>query len=140
MKYNFLILLGAALTAFIAGYFMHDADPNIEYRYKVKRDTIIKTVKTDPVIIEQIKPNIIYKRDTVIKTKPFVAVVDTVIKRDTVYAEYEYPENLFSLEISHPDDSIMIPQITEYKEKKEEWWEKPILFITGSFVGYLLGN
>ena len=140
MKYKILILFGVSVITFIAGYCMHDADTNIEYRYGIERDTIIKTVESEPVIIEKIKPKIIYSRDTVIKTNPFVAFVDTVIKRDTVFAEYTYPENLFSLEIREPVDSIMIPQITEYKEKQVEWWEKPLFFITGSFVGYLLGN
>ena len=140
MKNNILILLVMTVAAFISGYILKDGDSNIEYKYRVERDTIIKTVKSEPIVIEKIKPKIIYRRDTVIKTKPFAAVVDTVIKRDTVYAEYMYPDNLFSIEISTPDDSIMIPQITEYRENKNEWWEKPLFFITGSFVGYLLGN
>ena len=109
---------------------------------QIKRDTILKKVKTKPLILEKVKTKIIYTKDTVIITKPFKAIVDTVIKRDTVFAQFQYPQNLFSLSIKSKPDTIKTYSIIykELKEKKEKWWEKPLIIFSSLTAGYLIGT
>lgn len=108
----------------------------------VRKDTVLIIKESEPIVIEKIKPKIIYKRDTIIETKPFVAVVDTVIKRDTVYAKYEFPENSFDLMIRKKPDSTMIQTIYITKEimRERSWWETPVYIIGGVAVGFTVGS
>jgi len=109
---------------------------------KIKRDTILKKVKVKPLILEKIKTKIIHTKDTIIITKPFKAIVDTIIKRDTVFAQFEYPNNLFSLSIKSKPDTIKTYSIIykELREKKEKWWEKPLIIFSSLTAGYLIGT
>ncbi len=108
----------------------------------IRKDTVLIIKESEPIVIEKIKPKIIYKRDTMIETKPFVAVVDTVIKRDTVYAKYEFPENSFDLMIRKKPDSTMIQTIYITKEimRERSWWETPVYIIGGVAVGFTVGS
>ncbi len=109
---------------------------------QIKRDTILKKVKSKPLILEKVKTKIIHTKDTLIITKPFKAIVDTVIKRDTVFAQFQYPQNLFSLSIKSKPDTIKTYSIIykELKEKKEKWWEKPLIIFSSLTAGYLIGT
>lgn len=108
----------------------------------VRKDTVLIIKEAEPIVIEKIKPKIIYKRDTIIETKPFIAVVDTVIKRDTVYAKYEFPDNSFDLMIRKKPDSTMIQTIYITKEimRERSWWETPVYIIGGVAVGFTVGS
>jgi hypothetical protein len=76
----------------------------------------------------------------VIKTFPFIAKVDTVIKRDTIKAKFEYPQNLFSLRISSPADTLALQKmiITEMIKVEKPWWETPAYIAAGTVLGYIL--
>ena len=91
--------------------------------------------------IEKIKAKLIYKRDTVIQTRPFTAAIDTVMKSDTVYLRYDFPENLFALKISPKKDSIVIPQIIQQEVKSErKWWEIPVSVLSGIAIGVIISK
>ena len=76
-----------------------------------KRDTIYKIIQKDPIEIIRTKPKLRIVRDTVIQSPEFIAVLDTVIRRDTIRAEYEFPQNLLSLQIRQSPDSLIQERI-----------------------------
>ena len=139
---NFIFITCLILSfasGFVFGkYYFHNEIDNVI----VKRDTVLKTVNPQPLILEKVKTKIIKTRDTIIITKPFKAVVDTIIKRDTVFAKFEYPENLFSLSIKSKPDTIKTYSIIfrGIKERKENWWEKPLIIFSSLTAGYLIGT
>ncbi len=109
---------------------------------KIVRDTVLKYIPREPVVIEKVRTKLVRKTDTVIKAAPFIATVDTVIRRDTIHAEYEFPEHLFSLRYQRAPDSIRVRTVEIFREVEKErpWWEIPA-YITGSVaLGFLLGS
>lgn len=108
-----------------------------------KRDTIYKIIQKEPIEIVRTKPKLRIVRDTVIQSPEFIATVDTVIRRDTIRAEYEFPQNLLSLQIRQSPDSLMQERITiqtkEYIDRTK-WWEKPLIAIAGIVVGIVVGR
>lgn len=107
-------------------------------------DTLVKYVSLPPIkIIEH--GDIIYVRDTIIETQPFVAVLDTVVKRDTLNLEYYFPENLFKIDLRFKPEETKI--ITKYVtintnteiEKPEPWYIKAAYGAGGVLLGYGLG-
>ncbi len=101
-------------------------------------DTIYKYERPKIIEIQQAKPKIKYIRDTIITTKPFIAQIDTIVKKDTVQIFYTYPENLLSMKINQTNDSTMIIKQIDYREKERSWWETPALIISGILVGYII--
>lgn len=142
-----ILLIISLVFSFVLGfvlgkhYFKNDDTNNIS-SVIIKRDTIFKKVETKPIILEKIKTKIIRTRDTVIITKPFRAVLDTIIKRDTIFAQFEYPENLFSLSINSKPDTIKTYSIIykELKIQRAKWWEKPLIIFSSLTAGYLIGK
>lgn len=108
-----------------------------------KRDTIYKIIQKEPIEIVRTKPKLRIVRDTVIQSPEFIVVLDTVIRRDTIRAEYEFPQNLLSLQIRQSPDSLMQERITirakEYIDRTK-WWEKPLIAIAGIVVGIVVGK
>lgn len=124
MKYHSIIIFFICVISFIAGYFTGSARYGEKFSENIiVRDTIVKTVPREPLIITKIRPEIRYKYDTIIRVKPFTAIADTIVKYDTIFAKYDFPEHLFSFNIKTKEDTFRIPKIIQYKEKKEEWWE-----------------
>ena len=106
-----------------------------------KRDTIYKIIQKDPIEIVRTKPKLRIVRDTVIHSPEFIATVDTVIRRDTIRAEYEFPQNLLSLQIRQSPDSMMQERITIHTKEyidRTKWWEKPLIAIAGIVVGIVV--
>jgi hypothetical protein len=101
-------------------------------------DTIYKYEQPKTIEIQQAKPKIKYIRDTIIITKPFIAQIDTIVKKDTIQIFYTYPENLLSMKINQTTDSTMIIKQINYREKERNWWETPALIISGILVGYII--
>lgn len=130
-----------AIVAFLVGIIIGDQSNNntIRYRDKIIYDTLIKTIRNDPIIIRT-KPRIKYTRDTIVLTKPFKVKIDTVILRDTVKAIYEYPENIFQMHIFRQNDTIFIPAETIIKYQKQPWLYDLGYFITGAATGFLIGQ
>ena len=108
----------------------------------IKNDTVV--VPASPIIIKDRIASIKYVRDTIIITKPFEARIDTIMKFDTVFVMYRYPENLFDLVIkTKPDttfkDKIVITNTKYIKEERPLWVD--ILTHTGALAGgYFIGK
>lgn len=139
MKYYINLIF--MIAGLILGYFLFNThNRQIQYKEVLIRDTIIKEIKQKPLIIEKTVPKIIYMKDTIIKTRPFIAKIDTIIIKDTINAEYRFPEHSFSMYVNRARDTLAIPQITKIKHKKEKWWIKPVVFSAGFITGFILNN
>lgn len=104
-------------------------------------DTITALKPSEPLIIEKYHPVIRVKRDTLVISKPFMARIDTIIKRDTIIGSYEFPENFFSMRISSVPDSILTREIVIEKPcGSDNWWETPAIAAGGLIIGALLGR
>ncbi len=108
---------------------------------KIVRDTIIIKEPREPIFITKVKPLIKYQYDTIYTSFPFVAEIDTIIKTDTIFLRYEFPENLFSMAIKFPPDSLILREITINKSvyKDKEWWEIPLYIASGATLGFIIG-
>ena len=131
------------LAGVSAGFFLFKKDDEIPRAavQTIVRDTIVQVVKSEPVKLERVRTKIIYRRDTVFTTTPFTARIDTVVVRDTVNLQFDYPENLLSLRIARGADSVQIQKIvlTQTIEKKKPWWEIPAIAAASAALGFLLG-
>lgn len=118
---------------------IYPRNDNIIEREKIIYDTVIKEIRHNSILIKA-KPEIIYKSDTVYMTKAFTARIDTVILRDTVRAEYEFPENLFTFQVLRVNDTIYIPGETIIKYQSAGWLEHLKYAAGGVAVGFLAGK
>jgi hypothetical protein len=143
-KYYLIIIL-AILIGIFGLYFLNISDkPRTDSKNinTIKIDTIIKFIYQEPIVITKYKTRLVKKSDTIIEVNPFVALIDTFIKHDTIRAEFEFPQNLFSMEIKRKPDSVRIEKITQVQtiEKDKPWWEVPVYIVGGTVLGYLLGS
>ncbi len=137
---NLIIIVFVSIIAFLSGYFINDN--RSKNSHEIKIDTLFIEKPAEPIIVEKIKPKLIYSRDTIIQTQPFTAMIDTVIQRDTIRINYQFPENMLDLEIFPKPDSIEIRNIfiTKEVEKKVEWWQMPAGILSGVVLGFLIGS
>lgn len=147
-------LVGLAVIAvlmvgmFFGGYYSHKPEKETikHTEYIDRSDTVYVTkyLQKPPIIIEKEKPVFQVVRDTIIETKPFVASIDTVIQRDTVYAEYHFPENLFRMKIDFARDSIQFREVETIKIKvvtiKRPWWQDALMLTGAGAVGFGAGR
>jgi hypothetical protein len=146
-------------VGFILGYFFSPSKDKWASPL-VNRDTVVRIIPGDTIYLKAkgkieyrtvsgLSPDTTVRNDTV-KNLPsqvqlgkelaFTASLDTIIKRDTVFVSYMFPENLFELYIKQHPDSVMTftNTITKNIEIKEVWYVKPA-YISGSIVlGYIL--
>lgn len=141
-KYIFglILLIIALLLCFLLGRSSKNCNEAVQT--VLKRDTIVIVKQSDPIVIEKAKTKIVYTRDTVILTKPFVATIDTIVKKDTVFAKFKYPLNSFDLWIKRKPDSTLIQIITITKEvvRERPWWEASAYTLGGAVIGFVLGK
>jgi hypothetical protein len=141
-KYIFalVLLIIVLLLSFLLG--RNSKNCNDSVQTIIKRDTVIVVKQAEPIVIEKAKTKIVYTRDTIIQTQPFIAVVDTIIKKDSVYAKFEFPANNFDLWIKKKPDSTLIQTITITKEitKDRPWWEASAYTLGGAVIGFVLGK
>lgn len=108
---------------------------------ETKTDTIVIVRPAEPVVITKAKTKIVKTCDTVFQSTGFVARLDTIIMRDTIKAEFSYPDNLLSLCVSRKPDSTIIENRTvkiETASRSSGTWEK-VLYALGGFAGgYIL--
>ena len=144
MKDNYIISLLAFLLGLLSGYLLFDKFGNNDTSIinKVEHDTVFTQIASVPLILEKVKTKIIYKKDTVIVTNPFIASIDTIVKHDTVHAEYEFPENIFSLNVRSKPDTLQTVYIKTYERANEQtkWWERPAYILGGCIAGYFIGK
>lgn len=140
MKATSIILFTLVLVVII--YFTLQDNFIDKHNFVVRKvDTIIKIIPQKEIKIVEAKPKIQYIRDTIIQTQPFVARLDTILLRDTIYAQYQFPENLMSINIRTSGDSIRLPQITVERTKQErKWYELATAFGGGIILGLLIGK
>ena len=141
---NIVIVLIALALSYLLGRFT--ARNTIVYR-QTKADTTVITVDTttkakEPEVIIKYKPKIVYLRDTTIKTKPFEFKIDTILKRDTVYVSYRFPQNIFDMTIKSKPDTIINKtiKISIPVDKKEKWWKTPAYILGSVAVGIIIGR
>lgn len=143
-KYKYIFGLSLMIIVLLLSFFLGRSSKNCSETVQtiLKRDTVIIVKQSEPIVIEKAKTKIIYTRDTIIQTHPFIAVVDTIIKKDTVYAKFEFPANNFDLWIKKKPDSTLIQTITITKEiiKDRPWWEASAYSLGGAVIGFLLGK
>lgn len=146
MKVGYHLIYVSIIILLIIAYFIYLKKSSKELinpiiTEKVIRDTVIRVETKEPIFITQVKPKLIYKYDTIYTSPPFIAEIDTVIKTDTIYMSYEFPENLFNLTIKYPLDSLILREITFTKtiQKEKEWWEIPLYIASGATLGFLIG-
>lgn len=143
-KYKYIFALALIIIVLLLSFFLGRSSKNCSDSGQtiIKRDTVIVVKQAEPIIIEKAKTKIVYTRDTIIQTQPFIAVVDTIIKKDTVYAKFEFPANNFDLWIKKKPDSTLIQTITITKEiiKDRPWWEASAYSLGGAVIGFLLGK
>ena len=143
-KYKYIFALALIIIVLLLSFFLGRSSKNCSDSVQtiIKRDTVIVVKQSEPIIIEKAKTKIVYTRDTIIQTQPFIAVVDTIIKKDTVYAKFEFPANNFDLWIKKKPDSTLIQTITITKEiiKDRPWWEASAYSLGGAVIGFLLGK
>lgn len=143
-KYKYIFALALIIIVLLLSFFVGRSSKNCSDSVQtiIKKDTVIIVKQAEPIIIEKAKTKIVYTRDTIIQTQPFIAVVDTIIKKDTVYAKFEFPANNFDLWIKKKPDSTLIQTITITKEivKERPWWEAPAYTLGGAVIGFLLGK
>jgi hypothetical protein len=105
----------------------------------VRVDTL--TVIPEPIVIERVKPKIVYKSDTIVRSKPFTAVIDTVLKLDTIRVSYDFPENNMRLAIRMATDTVYNSYETIIEKcPKSKWWETPAIATGGVLLGILVTN
>lgn len=132
MKYFLLVILAAIIGFGVADkYFPSTNIVRIT-------DTII--VVTEPIILEKITPKLIYRSDTVIVTNPFIAIIDTVYKADTIQVSYLFPENEMSIAIKMATDTIYNQRIEPVVCNESKWWETPAIATCGLIIGFLISN
>jgi hypothetical protein len=143
-KYKYIFALALIIIVLLLSFFLGRSSKNCSDSVQtiIKRDTVIVVKQAEPIIIEKAKTKIVYTRDTIIQTQPFIAVVDTIIKKDTVYAKFEFPSNNFDLWIKKKPDSTLIQTITITKAitKDRPWWEASAYSLGGAVIGFLLGK
>lgn len=114
---------------------------NIQIKEKilVETDTVVRLLPQKIIEIKQSKPKIIYLRDTILQTQPFTALLDTILLKDTVRAEYTFPENTFSVLLRSQSDSLL--QITNTMTKTETlWYEKAAYLLGGILIGIIINK
>ena len=143
-KYKYIFALALIIIVLLLSFFLGRSSKNCSDSVQtiVKRDTVIVVKQAEPIVIEKAKTKIVFTRDTIIQTQPFIAVVDTIIKKDTVYAKFEFPANNFDLWIKKKPDSTLIQSITITKDiiKDRPWWEASAYSLGGAVIGFLLGK
>jgi len=137
-----IILIAFALGFFISYFIVPDKETIIREPFSgsIQIDTVIKIIEREPIVLEKIKTKIIKQKDTIITSYPFIAKVDTVLKRDTIKVRYEYPQNLLSLNIERYTDTLALQKflITEMIKVESPWWEAPAYVAAGTLIGFVL--
>ena len=120
-------------------------------------DTVLETA--EPVFVEKAVAAI-KKRDWGLRTgdlkgidsidpnrknpAPFTATLDTILNSDTLHAEFEYPEALFTILLKRRPDTTFVKTIyidrNIYAFKEREGWEIPVYIGAGIVGGFLLGR
>lgn len=103
----------------------------------IKTDTI--TYVPEPIILERVRPRLIYRKDTIIQSKPFTALMDTIYRHDTIRVSYDFPDNNMQLAIRMATDTVYNQyEAAKIECKESKWWEAPAIATGGFILGILI--
>lgn len=140
--YKYAVVFGIVVIAIFIIYLLFQKSDNTKIQTVEYRDTIVEIRNPEPITITKYKTKIEYIRDTIITTKPFTARIDTIIRCDTVRAQFDFPDNTFSMTLNRKNDTIFRERIfnNNILKNEEKWWHKPALCILSLCGGYLFGR
>lgn len=143
-KYSLIIVYIILIVFLFIGFYLGRSSKHCNEITNVitKYDTVLIVKESEPIIIEKARTKLVYKRDTIIETKPFTATIDTIVKFDTVFAKFDFPENTLDILIRKKPDSTLIHTIYITKEiiKERPWWEASAYTLGGTIVGFVIGK
>lgn len=135
----FVAALCFALGIIVGLKFLDSTNRDALTETSARIDTLFIEKTSPPVIIKKALTRVKYISDTVYKSPPFTARFDTIILRDTVMAEFDFPANTLSLELrKRPDTTIYALKTVALPAKERSWWETPLYIIAGAACGYFV--
>lgn len=154
-NYIFIFIIGIVFGIIFGSFIMYLFFRNNNFGTQV--DTILVKQPAETIYIDTGKAKIIYRSkyitriDTVINNRydtvyiapRFIAVLDTIIKKDTVNVKYFYPGNFFSLLIKPKPDSIRTITITKNKlmdKNNNSWWKYASCIAGGMVLGFIIAK
>lgn len=140
-------IFSCALGIVVGAWLFSDTTTNTETvrDVEIRLDTIVHEIHHEPVIIQHAKADTVIRlqTDTVYRTTAFVSKIDTVIHRDTVHAEYAFPQHTFSVALRQSPDSVqyVTKEVFITKHRATPWFEYVGSALAGVAVGYVVrGN
>ena len=137
-----LLLLGS----FLAGRYTKEPVKEIQTKLVEKRDTTYIIKQRDSTVVKQAPADVYYYidtlhlKDTIFLSKAFIARLDTIIKKDTIYTAFYFPQQKFDFSIRYKPDSTVFIKDSIYSEKtiieKDPWWMTGIKIGCGTLFGY----
>ena len=143
-----MALLMACLLGGILGWALKpcpcDASPVAAV---VRIDTVTKVIEheplhvTAPAVVRYVRDTVTLS-DTIIQTRPFIARLDTVVRRDTLGVEYRFPQHTFSVLLRQAPDSIRYETrtITLTNYERRAWWLDALTHVGAASLGYAIGS
>jgi hypothetical protein len=113
----------------------------------VQIDTVTKYITHDPIYVHAkarvvTQRDTVHETDTVYRTPAFVAILDTIVKHDTIGIEYAFPQHTFSVALRQGRDSISYEvrtlTITNYEQRP--WWMDALTHIGAATLGYSIAQ
>lgn len=139
MKKISIVLIVVLITGFFLWLFLVTKGKPQRVVERIVVDTVEKILPPKMITITKVKTKIQYIRDTIICEKPFVASLDTIASGDTISAKFYFPEKELSLLVHTRADSLRVPILFREKiERNEKWFERPLVFLSGVALGWLL--
>jgi hypothetical protein len=154
MNENIKKLLWMALAALLllligglVGWLALRPEPEIIYKpyIEVRHDTVCTVIEVPKEVIRIREVGRIVAvrdtlRDTVYSSVPFVSSLDTIVKRDTLYVSYSFPQNIFDIRYHPSPDSIITSTIDviRYVPREKEWYEATWFWVATHTTAVLL--
>lgn len=146
-EYIICLLLVMAVSAWL---YQCGPQPPTPSRVEVVHDTVYEVVHRPPMIVRGPATRIV-RRDTVHDTTyieraapcaPYVAVLDTIVSRDTLTVEYKHPEASFSVMLRQRPDSIVkvFTTVTNTVHQGPDIWAQIGTHAATMLVGYGVGR
>jgi len=153
VKTSYLIaaLLSAMLIGGVIGWYLKPCEHGVAginaSAVELKIDTVFKEVQQPPIKIAgkaRIIKDTTWLHDTVLTTAPFIAVLDTVIQKDTLNLAFRYPSAVFEVELKQAPDLIPFETrtvtLTNTIYEQRAWWLDALTHIGAVAVGYVAGT
>jgi hypothetical protein len=114
---------------------------------EIRIDTVTKVIEHEPLLVTapavvRFVRDTITHTDTIIQTRPFVARLDTVVRRDTLGVEYRFPQHTFAVLLRQAPDSIRYETrtLTLTSYERRAWWLDALTHVGAASLGYAIGS